>query len=55
MQRARACLGRPVKQDVETSSVVDDWPAHVQVTDAEVDVFEGWFGDVFDELLGPQL
>jgi hypothetical protein len=26
---------------------------HVPVTDAEVDVFEAWFGDLFDELFGP--
>jgi len=45
-------LGRPVKYDVETWRVVDDWPARVPVTDAEVDVFEAWFGDVFDELFG---
>ena len=46
-------LGRRVKHDVETWRVVDDWPARVPVTDAEVDVFEAWFGDVFDELFGP--
>jgi hypothetical protein len=45
-------LGRPVKHDVETWRVVDDWPLRVPVTDAEVDVFEAWFGDVFDELFG---
>ena len=31
----------------------DDWPERVPVTSAEVDVFEAWFGDVFDELFGP--
>ncbi len=46
-------LGRPVKHDVEAWRVQDDWPARVPVTDAEVDVFEAWFGDVFDELFGP--
>ena len=46
-------LGRPVQHDVETSRVVDDWPARVPVTDAEIDVFEAWFGDLFDELFGP--
>ena len=46
-------LGRPVKHDVESWRVVDDWPVRVPVTDAEVDVFEAWFGDVFDELFGP--
>ena len=46
-------LGRPVKHDVETWRVMDDWPARVPVTDAEIDVFEAWFGDLFDELFGP--
>ncbi len=48
-------VGRPVKYDVETWRVVDDWPARVPVTDAEIDVFEAWFGDLFDELFGPRL
>ena len=46
-------IGRPANLAVETWRVVDDWPAHVPVTDAEIDVFEAWFGDVFDELFGP--
>ena len=47
-------LGRPVKHDFETWRVIDDWPACVPVTEAEIDVFEAWFGDLFDELLGPR-
>jgi len=39
--------------DVETLRVVDDWPEQVPVTEAEIDVFERWFADVFDELFGP--
>jgi hypothetical protein len=31
-------------------TVTDDWPEDVPVTEAEVDVFEAWFGDLFDEL-----
>ena len=31
-------------------AVTDDWPEDVPVTEAEVDVFEAWFGDLFDEL-----
>ncbi len=46
-------IGRPVRHDVETWRVIDDWPARVPVTDAEIDVFEAWFGDLFDELFGP--
>jgi len=45
--------GRPPKDDLSTWAVTDDWPERVPVTVAEVDVFEAWFGDVFDELFGP--
>jgi hypothetical protein len=45
-------IGRPPKHDLETWTVTDDWPARVPVTDAEVDVFEAWFGDLLDELFG---
>jgi len=47
------CFGRPVKHDVSTWRVLDDWPARVPVTHAEIDVFEAWFGDLFDGLFGP--
>jgi len=36
-------IGRTVKHDVETWRVVDDWPARVPVSDAEIDLFEAWF------------
>ncbi len=49
----RRCDGRPSKDDLSTWTVTDDWPERVPVTSAEVDVFEAWFGDVFDELFGP--
>jgi hypothetical protein len=45
--------GRPPKHDLSTWTVTDDWPEHIPVTEAEVDVFEAWFGDLFDELFGP--
>jgi hypothetical protein len=45
--------GRPSRDDLSTWAVTDDWPARVPVTATEVDVFEAWFGDVFDELFGP--
>ncbi|GAA5264903.1 hypothetical protein ACOSOMT5_P1328 [Acidiphilium sp. MT5] len=45
-------LGRPPKHDLSTWTVTDDWPEHIPVTDEEVDVFEAWFGDIFDELFG---
>ena len=31
-------------------TVKDDWPGAVPVTEAEIEVFEAWFGDLFDEL-----
>ncbi len=45
--------GRPPKHNLSTWTVTDDWPEHIPVTEAEVDVFEAWFGDLFDELFGP--
>jgi hypothetical protein len=45
--------GRPPKYDLSTWAVTDDWPGHVPVTEAEIEVFERWFADLFDELFGP--
>lgn len=33
-------------------TVTDDLPRPLPVTAREVDVFEPWFGDIFDELFG---
>jgi hypothetical protein len=33
-------------------TVTDDWPEDVPVAEAEIDVFEAWFGDLLDELFG---
>jgi hypothetical protein len=46
-------LGRPLIHDVDAWSVIDVWPARVPMTEAEIDVFEAWFGHLFDELFGP--
>jgi len=46
--------GRPVKHNLSGWRVVDDWPERVPVTPEEVDVFEAWFGDILDELFGPE-
>ncbi|MGO4683493.1 hypothetical protein AB4Z24_08110 [Hyphomicrobium sp. 2TAF46] len=43
---------RDVDADLAGWTVTDDWPEHIPVTEAEVDLFERWFGDVFDELFG---
>ncbi|MGH9810561.1 MAG: hypothetical protein ACRD9W_25500 [Terriglobia bacterium] len=48
------CIGRPPKHDLATWTVTDDWLDSVPITDDELDVFEAWFGDLFDELFGPR-
>jgi hypothetical protein len=42
--------GRPAPEKPTTWTVKDDWPEDVPVTDAEIEVFEAWFGELFDEL-----
>jgi hypothetical protein len=42
--------GRPAPEEPSTWTVTDDWPEDVPVTEAEIEVFEAWFGDLFDEL-----
>lgn len=42
--------GRPRVDDPTTWTVSDDWPDEVPVTEAEIEVFEAWFGELFDEL-----
>ena len=46
-------IGRPAKHDLSAWTVTDDWADAVPITGAELDVFEAWFGDLFDELFGP--
>ena len=43
---------RRAKRKRMTWKVTDDWPKDVPVTEAEIDVFEAWFGGLFDELFG---
>lgn len=50
--RPRRPVRRQAKHDQMTWTVTDDWPEDVPVTDAEIEVFEAWFGDLFDELFG---
>ena len=42
--------GGPAADYPSTWTVKDDWPEDVPVTEAEIEVFEAWFGDLFDEL-----
>jgi hypothetical protein len=48
--RTHRRVGRPAPEDTTTWTVTDDWPDEVPITEAEIDVFEAWFGDLFDEL-----
>lgn len=43
-------VGCPPKYDLSTWTVTDDWPDPVPAADAEVAVFERWFGDLLDDL-----
>ncbi|KWV60416.1 hypothetical protein AS156_28910 [Bradyrhizobium macuxiense] len=43
---------RRTKRASVTWTVTDDWPKDVPVTEAEIDVLEAWFGDLFDEFFG---
>ena len=52
--RSRSRRVRPPKYDLSTWTVTDDWPHPVPVTQAEIEVFEQWFGDLFDELFGSE-
>ncbi|GHC65107.1 hypothetical protein [Limoniibacter endophyticus] len=52
--RTRAGDAPLLGSDGQRMRVTDDWPAEIPVTEAEIDVFERWFGDVFDELLNPR-
>lgn len=45
--------GRPPRHNLSNWRVSDNWPDEVPVTDAEIAVFEAWFGDFFDERFGP--
>jgi hypothetical protein len=50
--RAPARTGRRPKRVAMTWTVSDDWPEDVPLTETEIDVFEAWFGKLFDELFG---
>ena len=51
LQPAVRRRGRPAKKDRSKWTVTDDWPEEVPITEAEIEVFEAWFGELFDELL----
>jgi len=43
---------RRARRDRTTLTMMNDWPEDVPVTDAEIAVFEAWFGGLFDEARG---
>ncbi|PBB64820.1 hypothetical protein CK228_31040 [Mesorhizobium sp. WSM4312] len=49
-QRPR--VGRLVQHDPREWRVTDNLPKPVPVTSPEIDAFEAWFGDIFDQLFG---
>jgi len=50
VERTPSNLIQPNQIAREGWTVTDDWPEDIPVTEAEVDAFEAWFGDLFDEL-----
>ena len=48
-------MGRPPKYDLSSWEITSDWTDPPPVSVPEIRVFEGWFGDLFDELFGPDL
>ena len=49
-RRRASRSGRSAPKDATVWTVKEDWPEDVPVTEAEIEVFEAWFGDLFDEL-----
>lgn len=43
----------PDSADNAALTVIDDWPDFVPVTEAEIDIFERYFGDALDRLFCP--
>jgi hypothetical protein len=50
-RREQPGSARPKAQDPELA-VMDDWPEIVPVTEAELRVFEAYFGGFLDEIFG---
>jgi hypothetical protein len=48
VRRPARRVKRAAKADPTGWTVTDNWPSDVPVTEAEVDVFEAWFGNLFD-------
>jgi len=53
LQSPTCRVGRPHKYDLASWTVADDWPERIPVSEAEIDIYEAWFGDLFDRIFGP--
>lgn len=52
---SRCGPGRPALADDWRPVVTDDWPELIPITEAELDLFETYFGDLIDDLFGPKI
>ncbi|MFO1124635.1 MAG: hypothetical protein U1E25_04645 [Methylocystis sp.] len=50
LQSPQRRAGRPVKHAVERWRVTDDWPERIPISKSEIEVYEAWFGDLFDRI-----
>jgi len=51
-RRKRLVSAAPIARDPELI-VTDDWPETVPIAEAELRVFEAYFGGFLDEIFGP--
>ncbi len=52
-RRPTVRASRARRSDDWRPTVLDDWPEHVPVSGAELDIIEAHFGPLLDELFGP--
>ena len=50
----RVRIGKPSKHEFAARRVVDDWPAAIPSSEAELDLFEAHFGELIDRLFGEE-
>lgn len=47
--------GRTLLRETSPIAVADDWPEMAPITDAELRVIEGHFGEELDDIFGPRV
>ena len=50
----RVRIGRPPNHELTAWRVVDNWPAAIPISEAELDLFEAHFGELIDRLFGEE-